>query len=92
MENTIAAYRSLRELGIREGDCCLVLPDATEEVLVVAIDLQSLREFIGAGCRGLVLTQWEVRMLAERMLEVAHRAVPSAFEDLYTIHLKGKEY
>ena len=87
---SFAAYKLLREMGVRKEDSRFVLPSAVTTTLVVTMNVRSLRHLfsvrLGKGA------QWEIRMLAERMLEVAHRAVPSAFEDLYMRYISGKDY
>lgn len=88
--STVSAYSALRELGVKKQDSRFVLPLATETKLVMTMNLRALRLLfqtrLGGG------SQWEIRTLAERMLEIAYRAVPSAFEDLYTVYVKGKDY
>ena len=83
-------YKQLRELGIKKEDCRFVLPLATETKLVMSMNIHSLRRLFQTRLSG--GAQWEIRLLAERMLEIAYKKVPSAFEDLYTIYVKGKEY
>ncbi len=90
LEAATSAYKALRELGVQKEDCRFVLPIATETKLVMSQNIRALRGFfqtrLGGGA------QWEIRLLAERMLEIAYKKVPSAFEDLYTIYVKGMEY
>ncbi len=90
IEAATSAYKALRELGVLKEDCRFILPIATETKLVMSMNIHALRKFfqtrLGGGA------QWEIRLLAERILEIAYKKVPSAFEDLYTIYVKGKEY
>ena len=90
MDASTVAYKRLRELGIRKEDSRFCLPLSTETRLVMTQNVRALRGFFETRLRG--GSQWEIRLLAERMLEIAYRVIPSAFEDMYTIYVKGKEY
>lgn len=84
------AYELLRELGVRVEDCCFLLPGATVVRMIATMNLHELRSFFKDEYAG--PAQWEARMVADRMLEIAYGVVPSAFEALYTMNVKGKEY
>jgi len=74
---SVAAYRLLREMGVRKEDSRFVLPSAAETKLTVTMNIRSLRHFFNVRLsKG---AQWEIRALAGRMLEIAHRAIPAAF-------------
>ena len=87
---SVAAYKLLRELGVKKEDCRFVLPSAAETKLVMSMNIHAMRDFFRTRLSG--GAQWEIRLLAERMLEIAYRVIPSAFEDMYTMYVKGKEY
>jgi len=89
IEAATASYISLRELGVKKEDCRFLLPLATETELVLTMNVHALRKFFQTRLdRG---AQWEIRALAVEMLKLAYKEVPSAFEDLYTVHVKGKD-
>jgi thymidylate synthase (FAD) len=90
IEHSRTAYTKLRELGIRKQDCRFVLPISAETKLAMSANVRSLRHFLEVRCDG--GAQWEIRTLAERMLQVAYRKMPAAFEDLYVKYIKGKDY
>ena len=90
MDASTTAYKLLRELGVKKEDSRFILPLATETHLVMTQNVRALRGFFETRLRG--GSQWEIRLLAERMLEIAYRVIPSAFEDMYTVYVKGKEY
>lgn len=89
VDRSLDSYRELREIGVRKEDSRFVLPISAETKLVMSANIRSLRHFFEVRCDG--GAQWEIRTLAERMLEVAYRAVPAAFEDLHTRFIKGKD-
>ena len=86
----IVAYEALRGLGVKKEDSRYVLPTAAEMKLVMSMNVRSLRNFfetrLGGGA------QWEIRALAVEILRLAYKEIPSAFEDLYTVYVKGIEY
>ncbi|NPV09732.1 MAG: FAD-dependent thymidylate synthase [Anaerolineae bacterium] len=76
-----AAYRELRERGVRKEDARFVLPNATATRIVVTMNFRSWRHFI--KLRGLdPAAQWEIREVAWRVLEALHEQAPSVFGDL----------
>lgn len=75
------AYRALRQRGIRKEDCRFLLPNATATRIVVTMNFRELRHFI--KLRGLnPAAQWEIRELANRILDLVYEQVPSVFQDL----------
>ena len=86
----LAAYEELRALGIKKEDCRFVLPNATKTTLVMSMNIRSIRNLVEVRLGG--GSQWEIRELVEEILTVSRRAIPSAFEDLYTMYVMGKEF
>jgi len=75
------AYRSLRDRGIYKEDARFLLPNAAATRIVVTMNFRSWRHFIQE--RGLNrAAQWEIREVANRILDILHEQAPSVFEDL----------
>jgi thymidylate synthase (FAD) len=75
-----AAYQELRRLGIRKEDARFLLPNAAATRVVMTMNFRELRHFI--RLRGQMAAQWEIRELANRILDIMHQAAPSVFQDL----------
>jgi len=75
------AYRTLRQRGVRKEDCRFLLPNATATRIVMTMNFRELRYFI--KLRGLnPAAQWEIRELANRILDLVYEQAPSVFQDL----------
>lgn len=75
------AYRQLRERGVRKEDARFLLPNAAATRIVVTMNFRAWRHFIKE--RGLNrAAQWEIREVANRILDILHQQAPSVFEDL----------
>ena len=79
-EQVRAAYRALRERGIRKEDARFVLPNATATRIVVTMNFRELRHMFHV--RISPQAQWEIRALCVRMLELVHAVAPNVFGDL----------
>ena len=75
-----AAYRELRELGIRKEDARFLLPNATATRIVMTANLREWRHVI--KLRTDPAAQWEIRELANRILDILCQVAPSVFQDL----------
>ena len=73
-------YRSFVERGIPEEDARYILPNACCTNIVVTMNARALRHFL--GMRLCKRAQWEIRELAERMLELLKDECPELFEDI----------
>ena len=82
--------RSYRELLARFGekgvvgeraheDARFVLPQATETKIVVTMNCRELLHFFAQRC--CQRAQWEIRALADRMLEICREKLPPVFEN-----------
>jgi thymidylate synthase (FAD) len=89
MGEVTAAYRRLRELGVRKEDARFVLPNATATRIVVTMNFRALRHFFSVRCDK--AAQWEIRALALEMLHQVHALAPAVFDDLRTRFLGGEE-
>jgi len=75
-----AAYDRLLKLGVPKEDARFVMPNATPSELVISANFRELRHIIAVrGSRG---AQWEVRIMAARILERMKEIAPNVFFDL----------
>lgn len=80
MENARMVYSKLKDLGIKNEDARFVLPNAAETEIVLTANFRELRHII--SLRKNESSQWEIRQVAEKMLEILKKHAPTAFEDL----------
>lgn len=74
MALSVAAYQKLIDMGVPKEDARYVLPEATKTSLVVTMNARELKHFI--RLRTDKAAQWEIRELANRMLELAYDVAP----------------
>ncbi len=77
--NAFAAYRELLESGIPAEDARYVLPNAMETKIVVTMNVRELLHFFELRCCN--RAQWEIRVLALTMLDLAEPFAPYIFLD-----------
>jgi thymidylate synthase (FAD) len=70
-------YNELAALGINREDARYVLPNAAATRIVITMNARSLLNFFELRC--CLRAQWEIRSLAEIMLEKAQKAAPALF-------------
>lgn len=75
------AYGALRELRVKKEDARFVLPNAAATRIIVTMNFRELRHFFRV--RISPHAQWEIRLVAVRMLEIMHAESPSVFDDLW---------
>lgn len=80
------AYSKLRELKdekgddlIKKEDCRFVLPNAAETKIVITMNIRELLHFFELRCCN--RAQWEIREMANKMLELARPTAPYIFMD-----------
>jgi thymidylate synthase (FAD) len=71
MRNTVRLYEKMVEAGIPPEDARYVLPNATNTVLTVSMNLRSFRNFLALRLDR--HAQWEIRELAQAMLAELNR-------------------
>lgn len=74
-------YSKLQEAGIRKEDARFLLPNATLTKLKAKGNLSNWRKFI--DLRSDMASQWEIRMISNSILLLAHEIAPSVFEDQF---------
>ena len=72
-------YRKMIDAGIPEEDARYVLPNACTTNIIVTMNARELRHFFALRC--CERTQWEIRELANKMLEICKEEAPTIFED-----------
>ena len=80
MQNAWDAYSLLLSYGLKPEDARFVLPNACTTEIVVSGDFREWRNFLKLrlGPRA----QWEIRKVANIILEKLYEIAPSCFEDL----------
>ncbi len=73
------AYSTLAKSGVPAEDARFVLPNACESKIVVTMNIRELLHFFSVRCCR--RAQWEIRELANRMLELAMPTAPLIFAD-----------
>jgi len=78
MDDAWKAYRELAK-GVPKEDARYVLPNACHTNITITMNARELWHFFNLRCCR--RAQWEIRMMAWRMLEEARRAAPILFEN-----------
>lgn len=77
LDAVFAAYGKLMEAGIPAEDARYLLPNAMETKIVVTMNVRELLHFFELRC--CKRAQWEIRAVADRMLELATPTAPYLF-------------
>lgn len=72
-------YKSAVGSGIPKEDARFILPNATETKLIMTMNARELRHFF--ALRTCNRAQWEIRQMADAMLERCKRVAPIIFAD-----------
>lgn len=72
-------YNEFTEMGIPAEDARYILPNAAETKIVCTFNARSLLNFFSLRC--CTRAQWEIRMLANKMLEECKKVAPIIFEN-----------
>lgn len=72
-------YDLFREKGISPEDARFILPIATQTKIAITMNARELRHFFALRC--CLRSQWEIRELANRILEICKSVAPSLFEN-----------
>lgn len=80
IKNLQSAYRRLVEKhGVPEEDARYILPNACTTNITITMNARELRHFFGERC--CTRAQWEIREMAEKMLDEVKKIAPVLFED-----------
>ena len=81
MEHIQSAYDELTTLGIKKEDARFVLPNACTTKFAVTMNFRELRSFF--KLRRDSHAQWEIREVANKMLEIVKPYAPNVFFDMW---------
>jgi len=73
-------YQSLIDSGVPEEDARFVLPNACKTNIVITMNCRELRHFFKLRCAK--KAQWEIREMANRMLDLCIQKAPTIFGGL----------
>ncbi len=79
MDKIWEAYRALEAMGIPAEDARYLLPNGCTTNIVVTMNARELLHFFSLRCCS--RAQWEIREMAERMLELCREVSPAIFGD-----------
>lgn len=79
MDSIESFYDKMIARGIPEEDARYILPNACTTNIVVTMNARELRHFFRLRC--CTRAQWEIRELANRMLELVEDVAPTIFAD-----------
>lgn len=71
------AYHVMTKLGIPAEDARYILPNATETKIIMTMNARELLHFFKLRCCN--RAQWEIRAMADRMLELVKEVAPTVF-------------
>lgn len=74
------SYNMLTEMGIPQEDARYVLPNACQTSLILTMNARSLYNFFSH--RLCIRSQWEIRKLAEEMLDILKTVSPLLFSNV----------
>ncbi len=78
MNSAWGTYRSLIRNGIPTEDARFVLPNATTTNITITMNARELNHFFALRC--CLRAQWEIREMANRMLDKVRKVAPTIFE------------
>lgn len=78
MKDAWRNYNELIKLGLKPEDARFVLPNACTTNIVITMNARELLHFFHLRCD--VHAQWEIREMANRMLEMCRKVSPIIFE------------
>ena len=79
MESIWKAYRDLEEMGIPAEDARYLLPNGCTTNITITMNARELLHFFSLRCCN--RAQWEIREMADRMLELCMEVSPVIFKD-----------
>ena len=79
MEAIWEAYRRLEEMGIPPEDARYLLPNGCTTNITITMNARELLHFFSLRCCN--RAQWEIREMADRMLEICREQSPVIFRD-----------
>ncbi len=87
MEKIQKIYNELKDSDIHKEDARYVLPNATKTNIIITMNARELWHFFSLRCCR--RAQWEIRDMADRMLELCKDVSPIIFENAGAPCLRG---
>jgi len=87
-KRALSAYQALIEMGIKPEDARYIIPMGVKSRILVTMNARSLRNFF--RLRTCQKAQWEIRTMAEAMLEKVKDVAPDLFADSGPPCLEGR--
>ena len=88
MRRAQVAYDSLILSGIPAEDARFVIPNACETKLITTMNIRSLLHFFEERCCN--RAQWEIRQMADMMLDICKEVAPNIFAKAGASCVRGK--
>jgi thymidylate synthase (FAD) len=88
IENAVESYQELLDLGMPPEDARFVLPIGTKVNIVMTLNARMLMHV--ADLRAAADSQWEIRQMTEKILDIAEEWCPITFE-YYNKEMKGRK-
>ena len=88
VRESVESYQELLDLGMPPEDARFVLPIGTEVNIVMSLNARMLMHV--ADMRAAADSQWEIREMTEKILDLAAEWCPLTFEH-YEEHMKGRK-
>ena len=81
-------YSSAKKRGIEKEDARFVLPNACETKIIVTMNIRTLLHFFTERCCN--RAQWEIRQMADKMLDICKEVAPNIFAKAGASCVRGK--
>ena len=88
MEHIQNIYDNLIQNGIPSEDARFILPNACETQLIMTMNIRSLLHFFEERCCN--RAQWEIRQMADMMLDICKEIAPNIFAKAGASCVRGK--
>jgi thymidylate synthase (FAD) len=89
MEKQWDNFQSLKKMGVPLEDARYVLPDGYYTHIIITMNARTLRHFFELRCSQ--DAQWEIREMADSMLEICNSVYPIFFQDVYQKFCVGEK-
>ena len=81
-------YTSAKKRGIPNEDVRFALPNACETKIIVTMNIRTLLHFFTERCCN--RAQWEIREMADKMLDICKEVAPNLFANAGASCMRGK--
>ena len=81
-------YTSAKKRGIPNEDARFALPNACETKIIVTMNIRTLLHFFTERCCN--RAQWEIREMADKMLNICQEVAPNLFANAGASCMRGK--